>query len=78
MHKCITARIDSSLPDLFNTSWSPSDIDLCHFKVTVLAPLQWGDTKHFQVLGFLPIPIPPVCALPLACDPSSTTLLHLP
>jgi hypothetical protein len=34
--------------------------------------------KHFQVLGFLPILIPPVCARPLSCDPSPTTLLHLP
>jgi hypothetical protein len=29
-------------------------------------------------LYFLPIPIPPVCALPLACDTSPTTLLYLP
>jgi hypothetical protein len=42
LHKCITTRIDSSLPDLFSTSQSPSHIDLCCFKVTVLAPLQWG------------------------------------
>jgi hypothetical protein len=42
MHKCITARIDSFLSDLFITSQSPSHIDLCCFKVTVLAPQQWG------------------------------------
>jgi hypothetical protein len=42
MHKCITTQIDSSLPDLFATSWSPSHTDLCDFKVTVLAPQQWG------------------------------------
>jgi hypothetical protein len=42
MHKCITTRIDSSLSDPFTASWSPSHIDFCHFKVTVLAPLQWG------------------------------------
>jgi hypothetical protein len=41
MHKCITTQIDSSLPDLFTTSQSPSHIDLCHFKVTVFTPLQW-------------------------------------
>jgi hypothetical protein len=41
MHKWITTQIDSSLPDLF-TTWSPSIIDLCHFKVTVLASLQWA------------------------------------
>jgi hypothetical protein len=33
--------------------------------------------KHFQVLGFLPFPIPPVCVLPLACDPCPIILLHL-
>jgi hypothetical protein len=33
--------------------------------------------KHFQALGFLPFPIPPVCFLPLACDPCPITLLHL-
>jgi hypothetical protein len=32
----------------------------------------------YHVLGFLLIPTPHVCALPLACDPSPTTLLHLP
>jgi hypothetical protein len=42
--------------------------------LTVLAPLQW-DIIHFQVLDFLPISIPPICALPLVCDPSPTTLL---
>jgi hypothetical protein len=34
-------QIGSSLPKLFTTSWSPSHIDLCHFKVTILIPLQW-------------------------------------
>jgi hypothetical protein len=50
MHKCITTRTDSSLPDLFTASWSPSQIDLCHFNVTVLAPLQWGHQtlSHFD------------------------------
>jgi hypothetical protein len=37
MHKCI----DSSLPDI-TTTGSPSHIDLCCFKVTILVPLQWG------------------------------------
>jgi hypothetical protein len=36
-----------------------------------------GHIKHFQVLGFLPFPIPPVCVLPLACEPCSIILLHL-
>jgi hypothetical protein len=34
-------QMDSSLPDLFTSSQSPSHIDLCHFKVTVLSPPQW-------------------------------------
>jgi hypothetical protein len=33
--------------------------------------------KHFQVLDFLPFPIPPVHVLPLACDPCPIILLHL-
>jgi hypothetical protein len=62
MHKCITTRIDSSLPDPFTTSQSPSHSRLCCFMVTVLVPLQW--THHFQVLGFLPFPILHLCVLP--------------
>jgi hypothetical protein len=33
--------------------------------------------KHFEVLGFLPFPIPPVCVLPLECDSCPIILLHL-
>jgi hypothetical protein len=33
--------------------------------------------NHIQVFGFLPFPIPPICILPLVCDPCSTILLHL-
>jgi hypothetical protein len=40
MHLCITTRIESSLPDLYTTSQSPSHSDLCQFKFTVLSPLQ--------------------------------------
>jgi hypothetical protein len=36
-----------------------------------------GHIKHFQVLGFLPFPNPPVCVLPLAWDPCLLILLHL-
>jgi hypothetical protein len=41
MHNCVTIQINLSLPDLFTISQSPSHIDLCHVKVTVLVPLQW-------------------------------------
>jgi hypothetical protein len=48
MHMCIITWIDSSLPELFTTSWSPSHIDLCHFKVTVLALLQWAHQIYIR------------------------------
>jgi hypothetical protein len=38
MYKCVTSQVDSPLTDLFTSSWSPSHIDLCHFKVSVLVP----------------------------------------
>jgi hypothetical protein len=77
MHKCFTTRIDSSLTDLYTGSWPPSRVDLCPFKVSVLVPLEWGD-QTLTCFGFLPISIPPVCALPLSCDPNPTTLVYLP
>jgi hypothetical protein len=49
MHKCITTWIDSSLPDLFTSSWSSSHIDLCHFKISVLGLLQW---RHQTLSSF--------------------------
>jgi hypothetical protein len=39
---CITTQIDLFLPDIFTTSWLPSHSNLCCFKVTILAPLQWA------------------------------------
>jgi hypothetical protein len=45
----------SSLPDHFTTSWSPSHIDLCHFKVTILAPLQWAH-QTLSSFGFPAFP----------------------
>jgi hypothetical protein len=47
----------------------------------ILRLLYWllnsGHIKHFQVLGFLLFPIPPVCVLHLACVPCPIILLHL-
>jgi hypothetical protein len=42
MHICITTQIGSSVPDLFTTSRSPSQSDLCQFKITLFTPLQWA------------------------------------
>jgi hypothetical protein len=42
MYKCVTTQVDSSLLHLFTGSPSPSHTELCHFKVSVLIPLQWG------------------------------------
>jgi hypothetical protein len=42
MYKCVATQADSSLPDLFTISWSPSCMDFCHIKVSILVPLQWG------------------------------------
>jgi hypothetical protein len=33
MQKWVTTQIDSSLPELFTSSWSPSHIDLCSLRV---------------------------------------------
>jgi hypothetical protein len=33
--------------------------------------------NHIQVLGSFPFPIPPMCVLPLVCDPCPIILLHL-
>jgi hypothetical protein len=37
---CIITWIDSTLADLFTTFQSPFHIDLCHFKIAILVPLQ--------------------------------------
>jgi hypothetical protein len=42
MSMCITTWINSSLPDLFTTSWPPSYSGLCQFMITLLGPLQWA------------------------------------
>jgi hypothetical protein len=68
--------IGSSLPELFTTSQSPSHSDLCQFQSTILAPLQQAH-QPLSSLCFLHFPIPPVCVLPLVCDPCPIVLLHL-
>jgi hypothetical protein len=69
-------QIDSSLPDLFNTSRSPSHIDLSSFKVTVLAPLQWRH-QMLSSFRFLTYPHTSPMYFSLSLWPKSTTLLHL-
>jgi hypothetical protein len=55
MYKCVKYQVDSSLTDLFTSAWSPSLIDLCHFKVSVLVPLEWGH-QTLSYFGFLTYP----------------------
>jgi hypothetical protein len=54
-----------------------------HLPIVVSVSLRWlylllysGHVKHFQILGFIPFPVPPVHVLPLACDPCPTIFLH--
>jgi hypothetical protein len=65
MQNCIRAQIDSSLPDCFTTSLTPSHINLCHFKVTILAPLQWGH-QTFSSFGFPTYPLSSCMCSPLS------------
>jgi hypothetical protein len=51
MYKCVPTLVDSSLSDLFTSSWSPSHIDLYCFKVSVLVSLQWRH-QTLSCLGF--------------------------
>jgi hypothetical protein len=77
IYKCVTTQVHSSLLDLYTGSWSSSHVDLCNFKISVLVPLEWRHQTP-SVLGLLPIPIPPICALPLSCNPSPKILPYLP
>jgi hypothetical protein len=51
MYKCVTTKVDSSLTDLYTGSWSPSHVDFCHFKVSVLVSLEWGH-QTLSCFGF--------------------------
>jgi hypothetical protein len=44
-------HVNSSLTDLFTGYWSPSHDNLCRFKVSVLAPLEWGH-QTLSCFGF--------------------------
>jgi hypothetical protein len=51
MYKCVTTQVDSSLTDVYTGSWSPSHVDLCCFKVSILVPLEWGH-QTLSCFGF--------------------------
>jgi hypothetical protein len=51
MYPCVTDHIDSTLTDLYIGSWSPSHDNFCHFKVSVLVPLEWGH-QTLSCFGF--------------------------
>jgi hypothetical protein len=55
MHKCVTTQVDSSLHDLYTGSRSPSCVDLCCFKVSVLVPPEWGH-QMLSCFGFSTYP----------------------
>jgi hypothetical protein len=73
MYKCVTTQVDSSLTDLFTSSWSLSHIDLCHFKVSVLAPLQWGH-QTLLCFGFPTYPHTSRMCSPLIMWPKSNSI----
>jgi hypothetical protein len=73
---CIVTRIDSPLPDLFTTSWSPSHRGLCHFKVTILTPLQWAH-QTLSSFGLPTFPYSSCMCSPLNMWPCPIILLHL-
>jgi hypothetical protein len=73
MHKCVITQIDSSLPDLFASSWSPSQIDLCHFTVSVLVPLQRGH-QTLSCFGFPTYPHSSHMCSPLVMWPKSNNI----
>jgi hypothetical protein len=47
----VMTHVDSSLIDLYPGYWSPSHDNLCCFRVSVLAPLEWGH-KMLSCFGF--------------------------
>jgi hypothetical protein len=51
VYTCVTTQVDSSLTDLYTGSWSPSQVNFCHFKVSVLVPLEWGH-QMLSCFGF--------------------------
>jgi hypothetical protein len=52
MYKCVITHVDSSLTDPYTGFWSPSSTVLCHFKVSVLVPLEWGHQTFFMFWVF--------------------------
>jgi hypothetical protein len=73
MHRCVTTQIDSSLPDLFTSSWSPSHTDLCRFKVSVSIPLQWGH-QTLSCFGFPTYPHSSCMCSPLVMWPKCNNI----
>jgi hypothetical protein len=51
MYPCVTTHVDSTLTDLYTGSWSPSHVNLCPFKDSVLVTLEWGH-EMLSCFGF--------------------------
>jgi hypothetical protein len=50
-YTCVTTHVSSSLTDLYTAYWSPSHVNFCRFKVSVLVPLEWGH-QTLSCFGF--------------------------
>jgi hypothetical protein len=67
---CTNVQVGSSLADLYTGSWSPSRVDLCQFKVSVLVPLEWGH-QTLSCFGFSTYPHTSRMCSPLVMWPKS-------
>jgi hypothetical protein len=51
VYTSVMTHVDSSLTDLYTGYWSPSHDNLCHFRVSVLVPLECGH-QTLSCFGF--------------------------
>jgi hypothetical protein len=69
-----TSVLQPKLIHLYHTSsplpWSPSYSDLCHFKITILAPLQWThqtlSSLGFSTYAYSSFMCPPLSVWPMS------------
>jgi hypothetical protein len=68
MYKCVTTQVV-----LYTGSWSPSHVDLCHFRVSVSVPLEWGH-QMCSCFGFSIYPHTSRMCSPLVMWPKSNSI----